>query len=721
MKLNCSWQIRLAQILLGAALAIALVLVHGTSAQNGPVHMVSDWSHRHLIFSAPQNLIHAFQLSSNPRYVQQWMRRNAEIQSSSQGWRWRRAHPESLKGDWSMNMGAGARVGQGMYPAKFSFDVTTANCATDFVVYNTSLPGSNTAVAATASGTFTAVSAVGSTIVITNPNLGTVLTMTPGAANAHTGAANSGTGTYVASATLATEATDLKNAINVLNNGSFVGVTSPSAAGAIVIFAATTLGTAGNSITITNSAAPASNFTPASIAFTGGANGQATIMAFNNLYASGGCTPPTPKVYWAYDTGNAASVVTSPVISLDGSQVAFVQNAGLIGTLVLLKWKANAADNFNNPTDLTGASSVTPASYPTCTTPCMTAIQFAVTGASRTDTNSSPFYDYITDVLYVGDTGGKLRKFTGVFNGVPAETVTAPWPFTLGGAVVTTSPVHDHTNATTYIADSSGFLYSVTDAGVKVTSARVGFSLGIVDSPIVDAGAGKVYVYVSNDSGLAPANANHSAVFQFPVGFAGGATGSKQQVGDSAGNLRLFSGDFDNTYYTSASGNAGFLYVCGYQAAGAGNEVPTLWQIPMAGGTMGVPVPGPALTTPVVNGTSCSPVVEVYNPNAAPAKDWIFMSVVNNSIQAGVINCGSAAAAGCIMSFDVTGGGAISAATPTVGHTLVTGGASSVTIDNLAGTAGASQVYFTPLGNQVCTTSGGNGGCAIQASQSLLN
>jgi hypothetical protein len=75
------------------------------------------------------------------------------------------------------------------------------------------------------------------------------------------------------------------------------------------------------------------------------------------------------------------------------------------------------------------------------------------------------------------------------------------------------------------------------------------------------------------------------------------------------------------------------------------------------------------------------------------------------------------------MSFDVTSGAAISAATTTVGHTAVTGGASGVVLDNTVGAgtlAGASQVYFTPLGNQACTTSGGNGGCAIQASQSSL-
>ncbi len=58
-------------------------------------------------------------------------------------------------------------------------------------------------------------------------------------------------------------------------------------------------------------------------------------------------------------------------------------------------------------------------------------------------------------------------------------------------------------------------------------------------------------------------------------------------------------------------------------------------------------------------------------------------------------------------------------------HSLVTtGGASGVIIDNTVGSgtmAGASQIYFSTLGNQTCTTSGGTGGCAVQASQGGLN
>jgi hypothetical protein len=48
------------------------------------------------------------------------------------------------------------------------------------------------------------------------------------------------------------------------------------------------------------------------------------------------------------------------------------------------------------------------------------------------------------------------------------------------------------------------------------------------------------------------------------------------------------------------------------------------------------------------------------------------------------------------------------------------GGTTGIIMDNIVSTgtlAGASQVYFSTLGNETCATSGGTGGCAVQASQ----
>ena len=48
------------------------------------------------------------------------------------------------------------------------------------------------------------------------------------------------------------------------------------------------------------------------------------------------------------------------------------------------------------------------------------------------------------------------------------------------------------------------------------------------------------------------------------------------------------------------------------------------------------------------------------------------------------------------------------------------GGTGGVIVDGMSTAAGASQIYFFTQGNQTCTTSGGTGVCAVQASQANL-
>jgi hypothetical protein len=171
MKLNNLWRRGLAQILLGAAIVIGLVVVRATNAQNGPVHMATDWSHRHLIFSQPHSLLDGFKLSGNPRYVQQWVRRNAEKKGHGHGGNGGGGggtEPRPIQGDWSVYLGNLGTVGAGNYPAKYSFDITASSCTApqpDFIVYNTSLAGSTTAVAAIGTGTFAATATASNSII----------------------------------------------------------------------------------------------------------------------------------------------------------------------------------------------------------------------------------------------------------------------------------------------------------------------------------------------------------------------------------------------------------------------------------------------------------------------------------------------------------------------------------------------------------------------------
>ena len=172
-----------------------------------------------------------------------------------------------------------------------------------------------------------------------------------------------------------------------------------------------------------------------------GSSSQATIVAFDNLYSS--CTGGTPLTYWAYNTGTTGAVVTSPVLSYDGTQVAFVQNTATSANLVILRWKADRS-TLTNPT-VPSAGPCTAA-----TAPCMITIPFSTANSdpSTLDTTSSPFYDYSHDVIYVGDTSGFLHKFTTVFTGTPTEVVstgpTTIWPANLD------SP-YDQLNSPVYV------------------------------------------------------------------------------------------------------------------------------------------------------------------------------------------------------------------------------------------------------------------------------
>jgi|GEM_PF-914592 hypothetical protein len=123
------------------------------------IPVVTDWSHHHLIFSKPGTGEQAKRVWQETRYRQQRNRQShgslpeakiggvvgsvSRIGSSPSFV----LENQRLKRDWQQNMGTGASVGAGNYPAKFSFAVTRANCANapqpDFVVYSTGLSGSS--------------------------------------------------------------------------------------------------------------------------------------------------------------------------------------------------------------------------------------------------------------------------------------------------------------------------------------------------------------------------------------------------------------------------------------------------------------------------------------------------------------------------------------------------------------------------------------------------
>ena len=343
------------------------------------------------------------------------------------------------------------------------------------------------------------------------------------------------------------------------------------------------------------------------VVFSTGLSGalQASVVAYNNLYS--GCGGSVPSNYWAYNTGG--QIETSPVFSLDGTQVAFVQTSFGAASLVLLKWAANSSESVTNPDSLTAVS---PTSYTSCTAPCMTTFPLLDgSNAARNDTTSSVFVQYTGDTGWVGDNHSWLHRFSPVFNGTainpPREVRTAPWPvqLTSGSLLAASSPVYDFTSGNVFVGDYGGFFYRVSaSTGAVTKSGQVDFGTnGLVAGPVVDSSAGRIYVFSKND------NAGNAAVDQFVVGFAAGSTGGGQAlVGASSATNPLYEGALDHEYLTSATPRTGNLYVCGNTVG-----FPTVYQIPIAANVMAAPVAGPTLATATV---PCSPVSDITNPNA---------------------------------------------------------------------------------------------------------
>jgi len=384
----------------------------------------------------------------------------------------------------------------------------------------------------------------------------------------------------------------------------------------------------------------------------------------------------------------------------------------------------------------TVTNNVTPANYLACAAPCMTRLTFS---GSANDTNSPPFYDYVADTMYVGDNKGGLHKFNPVFSGTPTE-ITATWPITVSSNVLT-APVYDFGTGHIFVADSGGFLYSYTTAGVPVMKssqlAATG-SKGIVDAPLVDSSTGFVYVFVGDDENTSTTayctNATGcNGVFQFAAGnntigtgvctptsataWSGNNCGKESVFGIGAPGIVVYDGSFDQIYF-AGSGTTGNLWTCAAND-NTGTPRPKLMQNGMSAFVTSGDVISTATNTslnPMTSaaGGSCSPVSEVFG-SGGTTDDYIFLSVTANGNLA-------ACAGACLYNFLVSANGT-STTVPTVATAglAATGGSSGIVIDNISATAGASQIYFSTLANQACggngTTGSGTGGCAVQASQ----
>jgi hypothetical protein len=464
--------------------------------------------------------------------------------------------------------------------------------------------------------------------------------------------------------------------------------------------------------------------------------GQPSIIAYNFLYTGpdgvGLCEIGThePVIAWAYNTNTTGAGVVSgsPVISGDGTKVAFVESNPGGSVLHLLQYLAGEGHSVvaaptNQPTSGDWTTACTPGQS------CM----FSFTFTAGTAVNSSPFYDFATDELYLGDDSGMLHKFTGVFNGTPMELATGSgWPIAVTGGAALTPPVLDSVSHNIFVGDSSGILSFVMDIGSTTGTCATGVTpclgsttvlatsggLPIIDPPTLDPTTGKVFVFVGDDSGTGTGVLAGAYVVQANMNLTGVV---RMNVGRNGAPLH--SGAFDNAYLNTSPGS-GFMWVCGKGST----DVPTLRRIAFDSTGLAIGVSGSVLL-PVGSTTGaagqCSPVTEIFNPNVGGGTDLIFFSVQSGDLPfSGVFvvptNCSGT---GCVMSANVTGGGTI---TMSVSSSLgEQGGTSGIIIDNVGMDPDEANIYFTRLAQTALSSCGGSGGtmvgCAVKLTQLGLN
>ncbi|MEQ1949607.1 MAG: hypothetical protein ABL995_20615 [Bryobacteraceae bacterium] len=566
--------------------------------------------------------------------------------------------------------------------------------------------GTSTITVTNATGSAITFSETGSAVTVTGAG-----TIAPATQNSCTSAT---TGTFVVGANLTAQATNLATAIASCGT-SFpaTGITATNPSAGVVTVTALSVGAAGNNITV---AEGTNNFTWASASLSGGLD-------------DGICGTGDATVKWSYDThtGSGGSVPTSPVLSWDGTKVAYVESrsSGNGGNVLhVLRPKPNA--NTTGPTVTADGTvpvpaTITPSADGSAWTTCLsgsTACLFDVvlTGSSS-DTNSSPYYDYASDSIYVGDDTGKLFKIVGVFNGTPA-LAGGSWPVQnrVTGANRTsplTGPVLDYGSNNIYFGDTAGGINYVRDTGSTAGTCETGsipcagaatttlFS-AISDPPIVDSSTGLITYFGKLNA------ASGARVVQRTrtLGASASITLGTATASGTTAPIRV--GTFSEEYFTGANPSAGHMYVCGY----GGTAVPTLYRLSFtsAGALTGTSGTGLALGSGTAATAGCSPITSIMN--TTQSKQWMFVGVGANCAFSG-------SATGCIESFDITGDSALPAAAYNTAASP--GGTSGIVVDNVSADGHASSVYFGTGSAAACNSGGSTGGCAVHRTQDNLN
>lgn len=629
------------------------------AAENGFPAPV-DWSHKHLIITNAASPDQRIAASQDPRHISNWLRRTQAQQVLGNRNREHIAARPKLGRDWSVSLGAG-RVAPAMSPAKWgmltSSTLLIVNCTTDYVVY-----GLDAAATPNAGG--------GQANLVFLRNL------------------YSGSNGYCGAATIAASPS------GAVRSGNVVTITTTTAhnftVGMQVAIANVTDTSFNGTFTVTS--------VPSITSFT-------YAQALTNATSGAGTASfATASVMAAYNitTQNGGRILTSPIISLDGTKVAFVEStatASIFHVLTLDPCTYSAAGCTTNGTSAT--NSAVPGSGNVAS---MVSIQYS----NSSNTRSSPWIDYGGNgTAYVGDDSGTLYRIVNVFAGTPALDATfgGSGKLVVNSGTMLTGPVV--TQGWILVGDSNGLLWAMqaTSPYTILGSLQVGggvsggFTYGIYDAPLVDASTtGLLSAFVT--SGQSTGGNFTMAQAQLNISTQSFTIARTVNTGSGGGttHINAHAPAFDNNYYLgNITATTGFIYACGMQAA---STHPKLYRFGFAAGSP--PLMNASANAQVaINNSSveCSPMTEFANSNLT-VKDLLFVGDSGSEVQ----------------SFNITGampGGP----TATIAEP---GGSSGIIVDStqLPNQQGSS-IYFTTQSN-VGGNCGANNYCAIKVTQAAL-
>jgi hypothetical protein len=451
---------------------------------------------------------------------------------------------------------------------------------------------------------------------------------------------------------------------------------------------------------------------------------QGNLVGIRNLYSGTGpgICGTAPTTLFSYAIGSGPSPL-SPVISVDGTKVAWIENASTghamlhVTTYVAGEGTGAAIGSVTIDDEVTNGICA-----PVAGTSCDDEIDYTsllLPGCAKNPyvNNYSDLYvDYPSDTGFIGADNGNLYHITGVFLGTPTfdyciPVNTAHLPVAISGTV------YDSETKTVFVSDPATlYAYSVNApilGGYSLTAFWPYGSGSLTSGPLLDAFNGYVYMFSGDDA------IDQTSMTQLPVDLSSAVVVPLGPANDFPAYPILFLGTFDNNYLTNGPANASStIYSCGTDPTT--NTLQDLYAISFD--PTSIP-PGLANTVPAMSANTnvnpsgqqglCSPIEEFFDGTT----DRIFVGMGDPNYATDTL--GSNAVTMWVVNTRLTS----STTMPTETGTGYLGGTTDFAVDGASSAAQAQSIYFGTLspdpatGTTIC---GNNHYCAVKLTQSTL-